>query len=343
MRLWPLSRRNRPKQFIKFDGRQSLLGATIARALALSPELTIVTALSLKELTKGEVPTGAEASFLLEPIGRHTAPAAGLAALSYQIAGQDPVLLILPADHHITDEAGFNKTMRAAAATAARENALVCIGKPAVTPETGFGYIRAEADGRISHFQEKPPYEKAMEFVKSGNYRWNLGIFAARASVLLAEIKNRQPEVHAVLEEIKAASQLGRINEHAVTKLFPKMPSISIDNGLMENNDHAYTVASQFGWNDVGSWQGVYEISQKDENGNAVIGDVLHTGCKNCLLVSEHGLLAVHGLTGMAAVKTADSTLTCPLEQSQAVREITTALTKNNRAEIDFPFNGDKA
>ncbi|MDD4004277.1 MAG: sugar phosphate nucleotidyltransferase [Elusimicrobiaceae bacterium] len=339
-RLWPLSRRNRPKQFIRFDGELSLFGNTLARAAALTDRITVVTALELKQLTSAELQGENGVQVLLEPVGRQTAPSAGLAALSYLIAGSDPILLIMPADHHIRNTRDFTAAMRNAVALAERENALVCAGKKAVSPETGFGYLRAEPGGRITRFVEKPPRTQAEEFVKTGQYRWNTGIFAVRASVLLDEIKTRLPEVYSVLEKIKTASRASLLNTEAVARMFGKMPAVSIDAGLMQHNPRAFAVEAQFDWNDVGSWQGVYEISAKDRAGNAALGDVRHNGCTDCLLISESGLLAAQGLAGMALIQTADATLACPLSQTQAVREITRELAEQNRPELDFPSDG---
>lgn len=339
MRLWPLSRRNRPKQFIKF-GEETLFAETLDRALAITTDVTVVTAVALEDATSAELPDELPITLLLEPEGRQTAPAAGLAALAYAMAGKDPVLLIMPADHSIKNTAGFKTTMLKAAETAVRTNALVCVGLKADTPETGFGYIRADREGRITQFVEKPHLEKAKEFVKSGKYLWNLGLFAAKASVLLAEMNTRLPAIYAVLEDIKAASGGAQITRAALEKHFKMMPSISIDHGLMENNPRAFAVIAEFDWSDVGSWQGVYDITPKDENGNAVIGDVLHSECSNCLFVSDAGLITAHGMTNTVLVKTADATLLCPLDHSQAVREIAQNLTDNHRPEIYFPEPG---
>ena len=328
-RLWPMSRQQLPKQFLKLDGESSLLAATIAR---LAP---VIAADDVWVITNEAHADGAaftELSALqtiLEPCGRNTAPAIALAAALLQQEGEDPLMLVLPADHMIQDIPAFHEALQRAC-TAAEVGRLVTFGIVPEHPDTGFGYIQAaanEGDVRdVQRFTEKPDLATARTFVADGSYFWNSGMFVWRASVILAEIERWCPEIHAHLEQMRQAWQSGENWQEVVRHQFHAMPSISIDYAVLEHSEHVAVVPVSMGWSDVGSWDAVFDMADKDQGQNAVYGDVLAIDCRNNLMRSESRLIAAVGVENMIVVETADAILLCPRGQSQRVREIVDAL-----------------
>lgn len=336
-RLWPLSRQHLPKQFLVLDGEASLLQTTINR---LSPtiEAKNVLIVTQESHAKGEayhalLPYRA----LYEPIGRNTAPAIALAATCLMDKGKDPVMVVLPADHIIKNEASFRSHLDAAIRVA-RNGKLVTFGIQPTRPDTGFGYIKAYRVGdaqeyEVARFTEKPDLATAERFVKEGNYYWNSGMFVWRASVILSEIKRYLPEVYHIAQTILAESHAGGSFQEAVEKHFAAMPSISIDYGVLEKSDRVSLIPCDIGWNDVGSWQAVHEISAKDENGNALQGNVIAVDCKNSLIRAEKRLVAAIGVEDMCVIETADAVLISKSDQTQRVREVVDSLQQQGATE----------
>jgi mannose-1-phosphate guanylyltransferase/mannose-6-phosphate isomerase len=329
-RLWPLSRQHLPKQFLVLDGKQSLLQTTITR-LAPTIEAGSVLIVTQEAHAKGEayhdlLPYRA----LFEPIGRNTAPAIALAAAYLTAQGEDPVMVVLPADHIIKDEAQFRAHLDIAI-SAAQAGKLVTFGIQPTRPDTGFGYIKARRgdDDQIygvERFTEKPDLATAEAFLKEGGYYWNSGMFVWRASVILAEIERYLPKVHELVQTILAENRAGATFQQAVEKHFAAMPSISIDYGVLERSDRVSLIPCDIGWNDVGSWQAVHEISAKDADGNALQGNVIAVGCKNSLIRAEKRLVAAIGVEDLCVVETADAILISKSDQTQRVREVVDAL-----------------
>jgi len=332
-RLWPLSRQQLPKQFLSLNGEGTLLQETVNRLQPLiAPEdVWVVTA---EAHATGEAYDSLAAfSTILEPAGRNTAPAIAVAAaLLMDQTGSDPVLVVLPADHIIKDKDAFQQHLDIAIA-AAREGNLITFGIRPTRPDSGFGYIQTEAaEGSgnndvitVRRFTEKPDVETAKQFLEEGGYYWNSGMFVWKASVILEEIKIHLPEVHAVLSAMREHWRKEPWQE-VIRDAFAGMPSVSIDYGVLERSSRVRLVPCDIGWSDVGSWDAVHEISPKDENGNAVEGDVLAIDCENSLLRSEHRLLAAVGLKDIIAVETADAVLLTRRGESQRVREVVDAL-----------------
>lgn len=325
-RLWPLSRQHLPKQFLALDGATSLLQTTIDR---LSPVIDAkdVLIVTQESHAKGEayhalLPYQA----LYEPIGRNTAPAIALSAAYLTVNGDDPVMVVLPADHIIKDEVSFCAHLDIAI-KAAESGKLVTFGIQPIRPDTGFGYIKAHQATdtdiyEVDHFTEKPDLTTAERFLKEGGYYWNSGMFVWRASTILAEIKAHLPAVNRIIETILAESRDGTTFQQAVEKHFAAMPSISIDYGVLEKSDRVSLIPCDIGWNDVGSWQAVHEISVKDEDGNALQGNVISIGCKNSLIRAEKRLVAAIGVEDLCVIETADAVLISKSDQSQRVREV---------------------
>lgn len=336
-RLWPLSRQHLPKQFLALDGAASLLQTTINR---LSPviddhDVLIVTQ---ESHAKGEayhalLPYQA----LYEPVGRNTAPAIALSAAYLTARGEDPIMVVLPADHIIKDEVSFRAHLEIAI-KAAENGKLVTFGIQPTRPDTGFGYIKAHQVTNpdvyeVERFTEKPDLATAEQFLKSGGYYWNSGMFVWRASTILAEIKAHLPAVNQIIEVIIADSRDGSSFQQSVEKHFAAMPSISIDYGVLEKSDRVTLIPCDIGWNDVGSWQAVHEISAKDEDGNTLQGNVISIGSKNSLIRSEKRLVAAIGVKDMCVIETADAVLITKSDQSQRVREVVDALQDRGATE----------
>lgn len=345
-RLWPLSRQHFPKQFLTLDGDISLLQATIDRLYPLidAKNILIVTQ---EALAKGEAYHALQPyQNLFEPIGRNTAPAIALAAACLMAGGSDPIMVVLPADHIIKDEAGFRAHLNTAI-EAAEGGKLITFGIQPTRPDTGFGYIKIkdsfmrtseptlQPSGvyEVERFAEKPDSATAERFIKEGNYYWNSGMFVWRASVILAEIRQHLPAVHQVIQAIVAESRNAGTFQQAVDKHFAAMPSISIDYGVLEKSSRVSLIPCVIGWSDVGSWQAVHEISNKDENGNALQGNVIALGCKNSLVRAEKRLVAAIGLEDICVVETADAVLVSKSDQTQRVREVVDILQKNGATE----------
>jgi mannose-1-phosphate guanylyltransferase/mannose-6-phosphate isomerase len=325
-RLWPLSRQHLPKQFLALDGASSLLQTTIDR---LSPVIDAkdVLIVTQESHAKGEayhalLPYQA----LYEPVGRNTAPAIALAAAYLTANGEDPVMVVLPADHIIKDEVSFRAHLEIAI-KAAESGKLVTFGIQPTRPDTGFGYIKAHQAGdseicEVDRFTEKPDLDTAERFLKEGDYYWNSGMFVWRASTILAEVKTHLPAVYKIVETMLADNRAGTSFQQAVEKHFASMPPISIDYGVLEKSDRVSLIPCDIGWNDVGSWQAVHEISAKDEDGNALQGNVISIGCKNSLIRAEKRLVAAIGVEDLCVIETADAVLISKSDQSQRVREV---------------------
>lgn len=336
-RLWPLSRQNLPKQFLALDGERTLLQTTIDR---LAPTIAAkdVLIVTQEAHAKGEAYHALlPYQSLFEPIGRNTAPAIALAAAYLSANGADPVMVVLPADHIIKDEVQFRAHLDIAI-QAAESGKLVTFGIQPTRPDTGFGYIKTHQTGdaqvyAVDRFTEKPDLATAERFLQEGNYYWNSGMFVWRASVILAEIKRYLPAVDQIVQSILAESRSGGDFQAAVEKHFATMPSISIDYGVLEKSDRVSLIPCDIGWNDVGSWQAVHEISAKNAQGNALHGNVIAVGCHNSLIRAEKRLVAAIGVEGLCIIETADAVLITKSEQSQRVREVVDALQQKGATE----------
>jgi len=336
-RLWPLSRQSLPKQFLALDGDVTLLQTTINRLAPtiLEKDVLIVTQ---EAHAKGEAYHALlPYQSLFEPVARNTAPAIALAAAYLSLSGTDPVMVVLPADHIIKEEVRFREHLDIAI-QAAETGKLVTFGIKPTRPDTGFGYIKARhsADAQVlevDRFTEKPDTATAERFLNDGHYFWNSGMFVWRASVILEEIKKHLPAVHQIIQAILEDAKGGADFQQAVEKHFISMPSISIDYGVLEKSDRVSLIPCDIGWNDVGSWQAVHEISVKDKSGNALQGNVIAVGCKNSLIRSEKRLVAVIGVEDLCVIETADAVLISKSDQTQRVREVVDALQEKGATE----------
>jgi len=336
-RLWPLSRQHLPKQFLSLDGDASLLQTTINR---LSPLIKAKNVLIVTQeaLAKGEAYHALlPYQTLFEPVARNTAPAIALAAARLMADGSDPIMVVLPADHIIKDEVRFREHLEIAIA-AAESGKLITFGIRPTRPDTGFGYVKAHRGDTsdvyaVDRFTEKPDAVTAERFLREGDYYWNSGMFVWRASVILAEVRQHLPAVDKVIQTIIAESRIAGTFQQAVEKHFSAMPSISIDYGVLEKSSRVSLVPCDIGWNDVGSWQAVHEIAAKDENGNALQGNVIALDCKNSLIRAEKRLVAAIGVEDLCVIETADAILISKSDQTQRVREVVDVLHQRGSTE----------
>ncbi len=325
-RLWPLSRQQLPKQFLHLDGDASLLDATIARLAPMIQEKDVWVVTNEAHATGEAYNALSRLHKILEPVGRNTAPAIALtAALMMDLEACDPVLVVLPADHLIRDVDAFHQSLKIAIG-AAQAGQLVTFGITPTHADTGFGYIQAEKMANAAHqvirFTEKPALDVAQQFVDRGDYFWNSGMFVWQASTILAEVETHLPEVHRVLQSMRGRWQAGEPWQEVVRHGFEAMPSISIDYGVMEQSDKVVLVPCDMGWSDIGSWDAVLEISEKDVAGNAFSGDVIDFDCRGSLIRSESRLVAAIGLEDVIVVETPDAVLLCKKGESQRIREV---------------------
>jgi len=347
-RLWPLSRELYPKQLLALTGAHTLLQQTVLRLEGLGAAAPVIVCneahrfLVAEQLRELEV---APRATILEPCGRNTAPAIALAAhaalkgVATGAKAAGPVLLVLPADHVIRDTPAFQQAVRAAL-SAAQAGQLVTFGVVASRAETGYGYIqRGAAQGaafRIARFVEKPNFERALEFLKSGDYYWNSGMFMFRARRYLEELERFAPEI----ARICAAAFRGARADLDFTRIdaatFQACPADSIDYAVMEKTADALVVPREAGWSDVGSWAALYEASDADSHGNVVRGDVLSEDTHRSYLYSESRLVAAVGLKDHVVIETKDAVLVAPQDRVQDVKKLVARLKELGRSEYSL-------
>jgi mannose-1-phosphate guanylyltransferase/mannose-6-phosphate isomerase len=335
-----MSRQQLPKQFLKLGGEESLLAATISRLSPMIDQDDVWVVTNEAHATGEAFSELNHLHTILEPCSRNTAPAIALAAALMAQHGEDPVMLVLPADHLIKDIKAFHAGLSKAVASA-EAGKLVTFGIMPEHPDTGFGYIQAGGvelsvdTFDVKRFTEKPDLQTAKMFLDEGNYYWNSGMFVWKASVILAEIKHHCPDIYDVVMHMKQAWQAGEPWQEVVRHQFQNMPSISIDYAVLEPSKNVVVVPVSMGWSDVGSWDAVHEISKKDEDNNVLSGHTIVINCKNTLIRSESRLVAAVGLENIIAVETADAILLCPRGESQRVREVVGSLKESQGTECD--------
>ena len=339
-RLWPLSREAYPKQFLPLVGDETMLQATWRRVADLAGAGPLVVANHEHRFMVAEQLREAGATpsaILLEPTGRNTAPAIAVAALEAMSQGEDALLLVLPSDHAITDVPAFHAAV-AKAKVAADAGALVTFGIQPTGPETGYGYIKA-VDGSgvraVERFVEKPDRSTAEAYVASGQYYWNSGMFLFRASRYLAELERLQP---GMLASCREALHQARRDEDFVRldpDAFGACASDSIDYAVMEKTPNAAVVPLDAGWNDVGSWSALWDVTPQDADGNAHHGDVISIGCKGCYAHGER-LIAMIGLEDIVVVDTDDALLVGHRDRIQEVKDVVARLKKEKRSQATW-------
>ncbi|MGV8921773.1 MAG: mannose-1-phosphate guanylyltransferase/mannose-6-phosphate isomerase [Thermomonas sp.] len=341
-RLWPLSREAYPKQFLALAGEDTMLQATWRRVAALADMAPIVVAgedhrfLVAEQLRQIDAPTPA---IVLEPLGRNTAPAIAAAAMQAMRDGEDPLLLVLPSDHVVRDETAFRAAV-SQAMPAAQAGALVTFGIVPDAPETGFGYIEADKDS-IDHgdgvrpvlrFVEKPDAATAQAYVDAGGYYWNSGMFLFLASRYLEELQRFRPDivtgVRAAFDAAQRDGDFIRLDKDA----FVACPSDSIDYAVMEKTGMASVLPVDIGWNDVGSWSALWDVSEQDADGNAHHGDVISIDSRNSYAYSRR-LVALVGVDDLIVVETDDAVLVAHKDKVQQVKDVVARLKAERRSQ----------
>lgn len=340
-RFWPLSRKRRPKQVLSLFGHNSLLQETVHRLDGIVPrnQTLIVTNRQQYRVISPQLPELTKENFILEPSPRNTAPCIGLAAIHIHHRDPDAIMLVLPSDHLIRDVDTFQKRIKQAVELIHRTDSLVTLGIPPTRPETGYGYIQFDSASEdlpegvyhVKTFAEKPDLSTAERFVLAGDFYWNSGIFIWRASRILAEMEEYMPEAYHQLSHI--ASAFGTKNlPHILRSRFSRIRPISIDYGIMEvSRGPIVMLSGDFGWSDVGSWNELYHISEKNTNGNVTLGETVSVDSKNNYIYSPDKVTAVIGLSDILVVNTPNATLICPRNRAQDVKTVVDKLHKEGR------------
>ncbi len=344
-RLWPVSRKLYPKQFIPLRDNRSLFQDTVARVCSLGEgiQAPIIVCndehrfMAAEQLQQEGV---TEHDIILEPVGRNTAPAIGLAALCALQRDANAIILVLPADHILEPSENFRQAIATAAALSA-DDQLVTFGIQPTRAETGYGYIKAggalsEGACKVDSFVEKPALDVAEAYLESGDYYWNSGMFMFKAETLLSELAAHEPGIDACIKAAFDAQQKDLDFIRIDKQTFAACKSESIDYAVMENTRRAAMVPLVSNWNDVGSWHALWESSLQDENSNALTGDVLLEDCQGCYVHSSNRLVTAVGMKDAVIVETADAVMVTPRDQSQNVKQIANALKQANRDESDI-------
>ena len=322
-RLWPLSRELYPKQLLSLDANSSLLQQTFSRLNQFCAPTNIITItnikhsqdikLQLNQLDKDNVVLG-------EPLGRNTAPAIACTLEYLNQKDGDDIVLIVPSDHMIKNTNAFQQTVEKGVVLA-KEGYIVTFGIKPTYPETGYGYVKTlnklSTGYKVDKFVEKPDAKTAQEYLKDGNYYWNGGMFMGKISVFLEEFKNLAPNIYENSKKLDFSQQI-----KIPFEIYETMPSISIDYAIMEKSDKIALVELESDWNDLGSWQSLYEIKEKDENGNVLSGNVVIDNVQNSFIYSQKEIVAVSGLKDIVLVETEDAIMACSLHDSQNVKKL---------------------
>jgi mannose-1-phosphate guanylyltransferase/mannose-6-phosphate isomerase len=341
-RLWPLSRAGFPKQFLVLSGNTSLFQQAAARLQGLAGEGLAVAAplvvcneehrfLVLDQLRESR---SDPAAVLLEPVGRNTAPAVTLAALQAVEARADPVLVVTPADQTVTEATAFNAAL-ARAVRAANEGAIVILGVTPDRPETGYGYIRADGP-RVAQFVEKPDLATAEQYLARGGYFWNAGMFVLKASAWLEALQRFRPDMLAACRAAWAARKTDALFVRPGAAEFAAVPGDSVDYAVMEKCPGVLDIRMEplaAGWNDLGAWEAVWQVAEKDAQGNAAVGDAIVSDSHNTLVHATSRLVSVVGLDDVVVVETPDAVLVASREKSQDVKNIVAQLGREQRGE----------
>lgn len=338
-RFWPLSRKELPKQLLNLTGKDLMVNETIDRleGNVEKEDIFIVTnttqAQLMLEATSGRV---RKDHVLAEPAARNTAACIGYAAMEILQKYGDGIMCVLPSDHYIKKVDVYKKVLANAIRIAEETEALVTIGIQPAFPSTGYGYIchgsEKEASGyyTVRHFVEKPNLQKAREYLLSGEYLWNSGMFIWKASVIMRYFKELLPDIYACLEKIGAAMETEK-EQDVIREVYPQIPKISIDYGIMERAEKVLVLEGDFGWSDVGSWDALEALYDKDEYGNITYGEQVHIDTHDCIIYAKNKLVTTIGLDSVIVVETEDAVLVCDKNRAQEVKKIVEALQDSNK------------
>lgn len=340
-RFWPRSRQTEPKQLLNLFTDQSMIQNTVERLnyLVKKENIYVVTNKLQKPKISDQLSEVPEKNILVEPFGKNTAACIGLASVIIEEKYKDAVMVILPADHLINDIEEFNRTLEKAINYAENSDALVTIGIHPTRPDTGYGYIQIEENNdsnelhRVMRFAEKPNIETAERFLASGDFFWNSGMFIWKASMILSEISNYMLDLRDGLETIREA--IGHSNfEETLTNVYGQLKSISIDYGIMEKSQQVYLIKGKFDWSDVGSWDAVYHLLEKDIDENVEKGAVYLENSERTYVHSDKKFTAVIGVQDLVVINTEDATLVCHRDYAQDVKLVVDYLKMHKKDEL---------
>ncbi|RYY36317.1 MAG: mannose-1-phosphate guanylyltransferase [Sphingobacteriaceae bacterium] len=332
-RFWPISRTSHPKQFIDILGTgKTLIQNTYDRFLKVCPKenIYVVTNENYTDLVKAQLPDMGDNQILTEPVMRNTAPCVAYGCFKIESMNPDAAIVVAPSDHLILDEAAFVATIEKSLQKASEHNCLITLGIKPSRPDTGYGYIQytdqtiGEDFHKVKTFTEKPNVELARTFLQSGDFLWNAGIFVWSAKNIVNAFNSHLPDMHEIFADARSVYNSEDEKPH-IHKAYQQCINISIDYGIMEKADNVYVLPSEFGWSDLGTWASIYELSDKDYVGNAVIPaeKVIMYDSSNCMVnVPGEKLVILQGLHDYIVVESNNTLLICPRDQEQNVKQV---------------------
>ncbi|MBQ6400228.1 MAG: mannose-1-phosphate guanylyltransferase [Clostridia bacterium] len=345
-RFWPKSRKSTPKQFLTLThSDRTMIQSTVdrIRPLVAPEDIFIATNKDYRDLVRAQLPEIPEENILCEPMARNTAPCIGWGAVTMRRKYGDALMMVLPSDHIVLQPQLYLSVMRSAMAVAEETDALVTLGIPPASPDTGYGYIQFDTAAQTAHynafrvkrFVEKPDLETARQYLASGEYLWNSGMFVWKVSAILREIRSHLPDYEPVLEAINGAADRPEAEARAVLEAeFPKLRPISVDYGILEHSANVYVLPASFGWDDVGSWLAVGRISPANDMGNVIRGDVVTVNSTRCIVQGGDKTIAMVGLEDTIIVDTKDALLVCAKDSAGEIRKVLEILRAVNRTEL---------
>ncbi len=339
-RFWPRSKKKTPKQLLNIFGTNTMIQETVERLNGIVPleNIFVITNKVQRDEILNQLPDIPKENVIEEPFGRNTAACIGLASVIVKSKCPDAVTLILPADHIIKDIEEYHRTLKEAAEFADESKGLVTIGIKPIRPETGYGYIQMEEKEAADHihkvytFAEKPNYATAVRFLESGDFYWNSGMFIWRVDAILNEIEKYMPDLHEGLGELRPSINSPQFDD-TLANVYGKLRNISIDYGIMEKSQNVYLIKGEFTWSDVGSWEEVYQLTKKDENGNAVVGNIFTEMTVDSYIYSPDKFTSVIGVDNLIIINTDDALLVCRRDKSQDVKKVVDHLKINKLTE----------
>ena len=336
-RFWPLSTELVPKPFVSITENKTLIELTVDRARRIVPLERIFVVLVKEHLpvAKRCLPRLPRGNFIIEPVDRDTAPCVGLAAMMLHRRDPDAVMVVLPSDHYVPDDAAFSRSIKETVKAARRGDHLVIIGVVPGRPETGYGYIKtgkkvlpppAGDCFEVARYVEKPNLAKARRYISEGGYYWNAGIFVWRTDVLLEGLSRHMPDLSSGLLKFEKALTAGRKDK--ADAIFARLPRVSIDYGLMEKAKNVLMMPARFAWDDVGTWTSLLRVLPRDETGNILRGKTISLDTNNCVVITDSTPVATLGVADLVIVASKTGILVCDVSKAQEVRQIAKAVGK---------------
>ena len=339
-RFWPLSRQEEPKQLLNLSGKDLMINETIDRIATVADMNDIFVVTNVTQVPKMKTATAGrlqENHILAEPSARNTSACIGYAAMEIVKKYGDGVMCIFPSDHFIKNQVEFTRVLKEAAEVAEKEDKLITIGIQPTYPATGYGYIKFDKKEealakKVIEFKEKPDFETAQEYLSCGEYAWNSGMFIWKASTILKKFEELLPDVYACIKKIGEA--MGTSEEaDIIDAVYPTIPKISVDYGIMERSSDVLVISADFGWNDVGSWENMDVIYDEDENGNIIVGEHVNIDTTNTIAFSKKRLITTIGVDNLIIVETDDAILVCDKSRTQDVKLIVDQLSAEGKKE----------